>query len=229
VLTGIGVLGPSKDAGSTILCGLKVNSERNNKMESEVSKECIFTTIASEAAGLYNLLITVSMGVFAGTLLFLDRIAPSPTRKSLWFLALGWLMLLLCTLACAWVRWKNLESGRLALEGKFEDARKVDKPNRNLTKFAILSLAFGITFIGIFALMNIVNKASIIERNIKMVEEKQKNEHGDSNEDLIEKAIPFSSTNPSEEEQVQGNNQDSSGDAQDEGVDEAGENSVDNQ
>ena len=137
-----------------------MNGTRNNRSESEVSKECIFTTIASEAAGLYNLLITVSTAVFGGTLLFLDRIAPSPTRESLWFLALGWLMLLLCTLACAWVRWKNLESGRLALEGKFEDARKVDKPNRRLTKFAIISLGLGIAFIGIFGFVNIVAKVN---------------------------------------------------------------------
>lgn len=209
--------------------GLKVNSERNDKKESEVSKECIFTTIASEAAGLYNLLITVSTGMFAGTLLFLERIAPSPTRVSLWLLALGWLMLLLCTLACAWVRWKNLESGRLALEGKFEDARKVDKPNRMLTKFSIISLGLGIAFIGVFALMNIGNKVSIIERNIKMADEKEKDKHGDWKEDIIEHAIPFSSINPPEEEQGAGGDEDSDANLGGEVADERGGSSVGNE
>ena len=206
-----------------------MNSERNNKKESEVSKECIFTTIASEAAGLYNLLITVSTGMFAGTLLFLDRIAPSPTRVSLWLLALGWLMLLLCTLACAWVRWKNLESGRLALEGKFEDARKVDKPNRMLTKFAIISLGLGIAFIGIFGFVNIVAKVNANERSVSMVEDKDKHEQEESKEDIIEKAIPFSSINPPDEEQGYGNTQDLNGEPGGEEVNEGGENSVDNQ
>lgn len=206
-----------------------MNSERNNKNESEVSKECIFTIIASEAAGLYNLLITVSTAVFGGTLLFLDRIAPSPTIESLWFLALGWLMLLLCTLACAWVRWKNLESGRLVLEGKSEDARKVDKPNRRLTNFAIISFGLGITFIGIFGFVNIVAKVNVNERSVNMVNDKDKYDQEESKEVVIHKAIPFSSINPPDEEQGSGNSQDLNGEPGGEEVNEGGENSVDNQ
>jgi len=191
-----------------------VDTEKNN----QVSKECIFTTIASEAAGLYNLLITLSTGMFGGTLLFLYRIAPSPTKKSLWFLGFGWGMLLFCTLACAWVRWKNLESGRLALEGKFEDARKVDKPNRMLTKLAIISLALGIAFIGIFAFTNIVHKVNVNERENKMVEEK--NEHKDTEEKKTESkklAIPYGSITPPQEEVPQSGEQTDSGEDADAG------------
>ena len=111
---------------------------KNNEEKDSVSKQCIFKIIATEASGLYNLLITVSTGMLAGTLLFLEKIAPSPTKVSLLFLALGWIMLLFCTIACAWIRWNNLESGRFFLEGKFEDSRKVDKPNRMLTKLSIM-------------------------------------------------------------------------------------------
>lgn len=202
-----------------------MDAEKNN----QVSKECIFNTIASEAAGLYNLLITLSTGMFGGTLLFLDRIAPSPTKKSLWFLGFGWGMLLFCTLACAWVRWKNLESGRLALEGKFEDARKVDKPNRRLTKLAIISLGLGIAFIGIFGFVNIVDKVNANERNVSMVEEKNKNEQEESKKDIIEKAIPFSSINPPKEEQGAGNDENSDANPEGEAADKRGGNSVSNE
>lgn len=202
-----------------------MDAEKNN----QVSKECIFTTIASEAAGLYNLLITLSTGMFGGTLLFLDRIAPSPTKKSLWFLGFGWGMLLFCTLACAWVRWKNLESGRLALEGKFEDARKVDKPNRMLTKLAIILLGLGIAFIGIFGFVNIVDKVNANERSRSMVEDKDKHDQEDSKEDIIEKAIPFSSINSPEEEQGAVNDEDSDANPEGEAADERGRNSVSNE
>lgn len=202
-----------------------MDAEKNN----QVSKECIFTTIASEAAGLYNLLITLSTGMFGGTLLFLDRIAPSPTKKSLWFLGFGWGMLLSCTLACAWVRWKNLESGRLALEGKFRDARKVDKPNRMITKLAIISLGLGIAFIGIFGFVNIVAKVNANERSVSMVEDKDKHDQEESKEDIIEKAIPFSSINPPEEEQGAGNDEDSDANLEDEATDERGGNSGGNE
>lgn len=186
---------------------------KNNEEKDSVSKECIFKIIATEASGLYNLLITVSTGMFAGTLLFLEKIAPSPTALSLLFLGLGWLMLLFCTLACAWVRWNNLESGRFALEGKFEDARKVDKPNRLLTKLSIIALGLGIALIGIFAMVNILNKVNSIERNIKMVAENAESKNKEYKDHVEEKAIPFSSINTPEEVEQIPNSQDSDGDA----------------
>ena len=190
-----------------------MNSDNNEVKQDSVSKQCIFKIIATEAAGLYNLLITVSTGMLAGTLLFLEKIAPSPTTSSLLFLGLGWLMLLFCTLACAWIRWNNLESGRLALEGKFEDARKVDNPNRMLTKLSIMSLGLGIALIGIFAMVNILNKVNSIERNIKMVAENAESKNKEYKEHVEKKAIPFSSINPPEEAEHIPNNQDSDGDA----------------
>lgn len=180
------------------------NDEGTNK-KNAVSKECIFETIASEAAGLYNLLITVSTGVFGATLLFLDRIAPSPTKESLWFLGIGWLMLILCSCACVWIRWKNLESGRLALEDKFDEASKIDKPNRILTKLAILFLFFGVTFVAIFGFINITHKAYINEGKCKMCDNKEKKEQPQSKKDITEHAIPYGSIKTPQEEQ-NGNN-----------------------
>ena len=187
---------------------MSADKETNDK--DEISRECIFKTIVSEAAGLYNLLITVSTGVFGATLLFLDRIAPSPTKASLWCLALGWLMLILCTGSCVWIRWRNLESGRLALEGKFKEASDIDKPNRRLTKVAIFGLFCGITLVAAFGLINIVHKVDTNERTCKMCQSKEKPEQPQSKKDITEHAIPYGSIEmPKDEQPV-----DTSGEAQ---------------
>jgi hypothetical protein len=107
-------------------------------------------------------------------------------------------MLLLCTLACAWVRWKNLESGRLALEGKFSEARRVDKPNRWLTKLAVSSLALGIIFIGLFALTNLVEKVNVKERNIKMTDNKDEPKGVEEKKEIQKLSIPYGSVTPPE-------------------------------
>ena len=173
------------------------------KSANGVSKEALLTTIASEAAGLYGLLITVSMAVFGGTLLFLDRITPSPTSGSLWLLGLGWLILLVCTLTCAWVRWNNLESGRMTLEGRVEDSKRIDKPNRMLTKLAIISLGVGIGSIGIFGMANIVNKVVANEGNIEMVEKKNGSKGLEDKKDVQRLSIPYGSIESPGEQQKQ--------------------------
>lgn len=186
---------------------------KGTKDKNEISRELIFETIVSEAAGLYNLLITVSTGVFGATLLFLDRIAPSPTKASLLCLALGWLMLILCTVACVWIRWKNLESGRMVLEGKFKEASDIDKPNRRLTKFAIFGLFCGIVLVAIFGFINIVHKGDINERNCKMCQNKEKPEKVQSKKDITERAIPYGSIETPEDEQKVGTSDESQGDS----------------
>ena len=159
-----------------------------------ISKKVIFETIASEAAGLYNLLITIATGMFGATLVFLDKISPSPTRLSIVFLGLGWVMLIVCMLLCAWIRWKNLESGRFAMEGKFDEAKKIDRPNRVMTRLAILTLALGTSLLGAFGLANVVDKVCSKERNVKMCESPDKGDQKRPMEKIIEKAIPFGST-----------------------------------
>ena len=61
-----------------------------------------------------------------------------------------------------------------------------------------------------------------------MVKDKDKHEQEESKEDIIEKAIPFSSINPSDEEQGAGNDEDSDANPAGEAADERGGNSVSN-
>jgi hypothetical protein len=132
--------------------------EDNTMAEDKVSREVIFKTIVEEAAGLYNLIMTLDTAVFGATLIFLEKIAPTPTKLSIVFLAFGWASLILSLVFCLWVRWNNLESGRHALEGDFKEAYKIDEPNRCWTKWAICLIVAGIAFIAIFGLLNIIFK-----------------------------------------------------------------------
>jgi hypothetical protein len=189
-----------------------MNTHDKTKDKDEISRECIFETIATEAVGLYNLQITVSTGVFGATLLFLERIAPSPTEASLLCLAFGWLILILCTGACVCIRWMNLESGRMALEGKSEEAQEIDKPNRRLTKFAIFALLSGIVLMVIFGFLNMVDTSYGNERTCKMCEPERKAHEHQSKKDITEHAIPYGSIDtpkddgpPSEGAETQGN------------------------
>jgi len=202
-------------------------ADNQTKETNQVSKEFIFGTIASEAAGLYNLLITVSTGVFGATLLFLDRIAPSPNIISLPFLASGWLMLILCTVWCLRIRWYNLESGRNALEDNFDAARKIDEVNRKLTKYAMWFLVLGLILTGIFGVINIVHKVKINERNVNMVQENRPCRKPESKVHISERAIPYGSIKPSQETQQAGNDAKPSTDAGS-GVDSNAHGTVDN-
>jgi len=83
-------------------------------------QELVFATIAQEAAGFYGLILTLATSFLGGTLVFIDRIAPSPARWTLALLGFGWLSLIASVSLIAWVRWRNIESGRMADAGKWE-------------------------------------------------------------------------------------------------------------
>lgn len=106
----------------------------------------------------------------------------------------------------------------MKLEGKSEHSRKIDKRNRMLTKFTIISVGLGIAFIGIFAFVNIVHKVTVNERETKMVQEK--NEHKGTEEKKTESkklAIPYGSITPPQEEVSQSGEQTDSGEDADAG------------
>lgn len=166
-------------------------SDGNNDNDT-VSKECVFKTIASEASGLYNLLITISTGIFGGTLLFLEKIAPSPTILSLVFLFLGWCSLGISIVLCAVIRWKNIESGRMFLEDKIAEAREIDKPNRWRTVAAITTLITGMALVGCFGAVNMINRVNSAEGTEEVISEKGKTGRCQK-EKIIERSIPYDS------------------------------------
>lgn len=117
--------------------------------------ELIFATIAQEAAGFYSLILTVASTFLGGTLVFIDRIAPDPVGWSLMVLAVGWLSLLLSVTLIAWVRWRNIESGRHAQDGIWDKVERQESVTRAMTKAAIGALVVGMLLVTVFGFVNL--------------------------------------------------------------------------
>jgi hypothetical protein len=115
--------------------------------DQSISRETIFTVLANDADGYYKLVLTVASAFLGGSLLFLEKIVPHPTRLSLVLMTLGWLSLVASIAAITSVRQRNLRSGFLALEGKVDEARKLDVAKDRHSGWAAWLLIVGMSFI----------------------------------------------------------------------------------
>jgi len=123
--------------------------------DEKVSKDTLFQSIVKEAGEFYNLILTVSSAFLGGTLIFLEKIAPNPVQCSLWVLYLGWVSLIGSIAISAYVRLKNLESGRLALEERYEDAQQLDRKKEWLSSLMTILMVAGVALITIFGIINL--------------------------------------------------------------------------
>lgn len=124
----------------------------------KVSKDTLFNSIVKEAGEFYNLILTVASAFLGGSLLFLEKIAPQPVKWSFCILGFGWLSLIISIGLAAYVRLKNLESGRLALEEKYEEAKKLDRKKECCTVCMMCMVLFGVLCITIFGMINLILK-----------------------------------------------------------------------
>ena len=125
-----------------------------------VSKEQVFLSVASEAAGYYKLIVTVASSFLGGSLLFLERIAPRPSQFSLVVLAAGWASLIASIGLVAWIRAKNLESGALVLAGDYDRAKTIDSTKMFLSNWATVLLCLGMLLIMLCGLLNVWSEQS---------------------------------------------------------------------
>lgn len=109
----------------------------------EITRETIFKVLAKDADGYYKLVLTLASAFLGGSLLFLEKIVPDPTWLSLVFMVLGWGSLVGSVAVVTSIRERNLRSGYLALEGKVEEARKLDVAKDRQTRWASLLLIGG--------------------------------------------------------------------------------------
>ena len=112
-----------------------------------VSSDKKYEVLAGEADGFYKILVTVSTAFFGGSLLYLEKIARHATPISIVVLALGWFALVLAIFWVTDVRRQNLESLRLAMEGKYDEARAVDAQTRLGSRRAQWSMLVGMSLI----------------------------------------------------------------------------------
>ncbi|MCK5240900.1 hypothetical protein KAR34_00480 [bacterium] len=121
----------------------------------KVSEDVIFNSIVKEAGGFYTLVLTVASAFLGGTLFFLEKIVGTPNKYSLILLGLGWMSLITTIGLSAFIRFQNVESGRLALEKKYNEAKKLDRDKEAKCILMIWTLIIGILFIAIFGIINL--------------------------------------------------------------------------
>ena len=173
-------------------------TESNEK----VSKDALFGSIVTEAQGLDRQLVTISVTFLGGTLFFLERIAAEPTDISMVFLILGWVALIASVAFSSFVRLKNLDAGRYALEEKYDEAARIDRRKECLSIVTIWCFVAGISFITIFGIVNLSYNHNC-ERSQSMSEEKSNKEDSGQITPAIPKkkmikkgSIPYGSAGP---------------------------------
>lgn len=125
-----------------------------------VSKDTVFNVLATEAGGYYKSILTVASSFLGGSLIFIEKIAPTPSKCSLYLLGVGWLLLICSIATIIFVRRLNLDSGWKALEGNFNEAKEIDVKTRNYSTAATVLLFLGLILIMMFGFVNLLQKTA---------------------------------------------------------------------
>ena len=160
-------------------------------MSDPVDNNTIFSAMAQEASGLYDLIIKIASLFLGGTLLFIEKITPHPSACSVHLLGIGWLLLIITIVLIAIIRLINIKSGNHAMGSEMDHAKALDRIGLPLTYVALSSFALGLILIASVGLVNIP-----INDNCRM--EKCMNNEEPKNEDGIKKrgSLPFGNTKP---------------------------------
>ena len=137
-------------------------SQDTTKENIEQQRKMAFEIVAKEAAGLYNMMLTVATAFLGGTLLFLEKfIAVSTFVPSIIILALAWLLICAAIIYIIRIRVLNLRSGTYFLTGRVDKAREIDNRNKRLTNIAVVTLGTGIFLLVVFGIVNVASHNGI--------------------------------------------------------------------
>lgn len=153
--------------------------------EDQIDKATSFTAIASEASGFYTTIITVSSSFLGGSLVFIEKFAPSSSRSWEALLYAGWIFLILSMFGIIWVRLNNIKSGTLALRDDYHESSKLDNKKELATQASAYFSILGISFIVLFGMVNLTRQNNIREDTMN---EKKKRP------DEVHNSIPFADT-----------------------------------
>jgi len=141
----------------------KDNPQQAQNAISNVPLERLYSTMSSEADGLYKQMITICTTLLGGTLLFFDKLFVGNVSWTLAILFFGWAALTYPLPVMIFVRWKNVEAHRHILEyfktkdqKEYEKAVELPRRSRWWTKSAILSMTLGLVLIAVFTAINVV-------------------------------------------------------------------------
>jgi hypothetical protein len=155
-----------------------------------VDNGIIFTAMAQEASGLYDIVIKVASAFLGGTLVFLEKIVPSPSEWCIAVLGIGCGLLILTIVFVVIVRLVNIQAGHHALGDEMEIARSYDRFGQPLTVAALISFALGLGLIAYAGISNVpIDNSPHMEKHMQNEEPKK---------DGMEKkgSLPFGNTKP---------------------------------
>jgi hypothetical protein len=127
-----------------------------------VAKTDLFRAIVESATEYYKLMITIASAFLGGSLLFVEKLSPSanPLKSHVILLGCGWLFLVVSIILILVVQRSNLKSGKLVMEGKMEEAAKIDCHTGCESTWALVALALGIVLIMLYGLLNLLRIAT---------------------------------------------------------------------
>jgi len=133
-----------------------------NQDTTEQQRKMAFEATAKEAAGFYNMMLTIATAFLGGTLLFLEKfVVTSVFLPSIIILTFAWLLICVAIICVIRIRELNLRSGKYFLDGRVDKAREIDNRNKRLTKFSVISLGMGIFLLVVFGIVNMASNNKI--------------------------------------------------------------------
>lgn len=132
------------------------NANESEQGTEPVSSDRKYDVLAREADGYYRMIVTISTAFLGGSILFLERLAKQPECWTLPLLASGWVSFLVAIHSVASVRRQNLEALRLALEGKYDQARSIDERTRTASTLALWAMLVGMFLMAVYGFSNLV-------------------------------------------------------------------------
>lgn len=117
-----------------------------------VTKSAVLQSITAEANGFYGVVVTVASTFLGGSLLFLEKFAPARSAWSIVMMALGWTALVASIGCITRIRFLNLRSGKLALQGDYDGATKIDHRTdmpSNWSQWLLIGGMSALVFVGV--------------------------------------------------------------------------------
>ena len=112
-------------------------------MDEDKRKECL-AEIKAETSSLFNFLVATATAFLGGSILFWEKLAPTPTLSIVNYLAFGWLFLIAAIVQVLWARARGVFIAWADLENKPDQSASNRKWAKRSTMLAIYFLAIGL-------------------------------------------------------------------------------------
>ena len=143
------------------------NQEDQSKQHAHEIRKFVVENSASEAAAFYKLIVATASLFIGGTLVFRERIAPTPSTLPIVLLAVGTFSLSAAIVLVAMVRRSNVELARLALGGDYQRYDPIERRSRLWSSLSVVALALGMFIVALAGVSALWQESRMNEQNTK--------------------------------------------------------------